>query len=75
MRNMDVCMGFSKDKQNVVISWKMAGINYNQRLTVHPSYSICRAIISSTHSGNEPKVIVNERIADNSNRKYRKGRS
>lgn len=36
----------------------LPGKNYNQRKVVHTGNSISRALISSRHSGNEPKIAV-----------------
>ena len=48
----------------------MEGNNYNQRMVVHPWFSVlCRTIIGQGHSGMEPKVLVkeNDRKTNNSN--------
>ena len=46
----------------------MYGNNYNQRLAVHPWFSIlCRTIIGQGHSGMEPKVLVVEKTNENNN--------
>lgn len=36
----------------------LSGKNYNQRSIVHPAVGISRTLISSGHSGNEPKVAI-----------------
>ena len=41
--------------------YQLDGNNYNSRLVVHLPEGICRTLISSNHSGNEPKVIVNDK--------------
>jgi len=49
-------------REQKIISYVMNGNNYNQRMSVHPWFSVlCRTIIGQGHSGMEPKVLVKEK--------------
>lgn len=49
-------------REQRVISYVMNGNNYNQRMSIHPWFSVlCRTIIGQGHSGMEPKVLVKEK--------------
>lgn len=49
-------------KDNLLLegTYEMPGTNYNQRNTVHGENAVCRTLISSSHAGNEPKVLIKQ---------------
>lgn len=47
----------------------LPGKNYNQRKVVHPADGISRTLISSGHSGNEPKVAIPVLTPDRENKR------
>jgi len=49
--------GMSDEESRISDDFIMDG-NFNQRGKVHGEYGICRTIIGSGHSGNEPKILT-----------------
>lgn len=54
--------GSRRDDNFIDTDYLLPGKNYNSRKVVHSPESICRTLISSAHSGNEPKVTDRVRI-------------